>query len=378
MKIGIITQPLHNNYGGLLQNYALQQTLLKMGHTPITLDQVRYSLTSIFCIRSSIKACLWNLLHRKYRMSEYKFRKLNSIVSPNTQYFIDKYIKRTKRVWGCRETRKLAESLKIDAYIVGSDQVWRPRFRGRLMVNFLDFTRGWNVIRIAYAASFGVDEWKLDAKQTEEAQNLVKEFNAVSVRESSGINLCAKYLNVKATHVLDPTMLLDAEDYLDVVRKENIERSQGNMFCYILDPTKEKTNMIERYEKCLGLKPFELMPQDRISRYRKPTKSVFDFAHVHSWIQAFYDSEYVICDSFHGVVFSIIFNKPFTVIQNNGRGNARFDSLLEIFNLKSRLVSPADTRILSNDIDWHKVNNIREEWKSKSLNFLTHSLVLDK
>ena len=77
-------------------------------------------------------------------------------------------------------------------------------------------------------------------------------------------------------------------------------------------------------------------------------------------------------------MFSIIFNKPFTVIQNSGRGNARFDSLLEIFDLKSRLVSPADTRILSNDIDWHKVNNIREEWKRKSLNFLTHSLVLDK
>lgn len=378
MRIGIITQPLLNNYGGLLQNYALQQVLIRMGHTPITIDQVRYNLTFAYHVESILRLCLHNLLrHDKFVISEYEYKRRNSIVSENCQYFIDKYISHTNRVWSREETKRLVSSLNLDAYVVGSDQVWRPRLRGRLMANFLDFVEDTETLRLAYAASFGLDKWKFSKRQTSKALSLIKKFNAVSVREASGVSLCRDYLDVNATHVLDPTMLLNADDYMRIVDEEKVKISPGNMFCYILDSTEEKRQLIEKHERTLGLRGFELMPRVQMTRYDKNMPSnALDYAPIASWLRAFYDSDYVICDSFHGVVFSIIFNKPFTVIGNVNRGNTRFDSLLGIFDLNQRFVNnyKESTSVVGNNIDWYKVNEELSKWRNLSVGFLKSNL----
>src|SRR5690606_30541311 len=137
---------------------------------------------------------------------------------------------------------------KFSAVVVGSDQVWRPRYSPNIYNFFLDFLKNNSTIKkVAYAASFGTEDWEYTEEQTREARELIKHFNAVSVRESSGVLLCDKYLNRKdAVHVLDPTLLLKAEDYNQLINKT---KKEIGLFTYVLDETKEKLDFIKQCSK---------------------------------------------------------------------------------------------------------------------------------
>lgn len=364
MKIGIITQPLRTNYGGLLQNYALQQALKQLGHEPITLNQEKTSIPLWRIIASFIKTFLLKFIG-KGRNRQYPFQmndKKIAYIRQHTNKFIDKYIAHTEAFQYDSEFRDYTINHQLEALIVGSDQVWRPMYNQSLLRSFLDFTKDLQVRRIAYAASFGVDYWEFNEEHTEQAKKMIDKFNGISVREISGVDLCKKYLNVNAVHVLDPTMLLDKEDYVHLVKEENEQISKGNLFTYILDKSDEKKLIIDKIALELDLQPFSSMPNNDIDIYPPVTR----------WIRSFMDAEFVVCDSFHGAVFSIIFNKPFLIIGNRERGISRFDSLLNTFGLCDRMLNDyADIHLMVNSpIDWKTVNKIRVEMKESSINFL--------
>ena len=137
-------------------------------------------------------------------------------------------------------------------------------------------------------------------------------------------------------------MLLSCDFYKQLITNENPPYSSGSLFYYILDPTDNKSEFIKKIADITGFKPFSILPQYRegslshniirnnIDKCRYPS--------VTSWLKAFCDAEMIIVDSFHGVVFSIIFNKPFWVIGNKQRGLSRFISLLDLFDLRERLI----------------------------------------
>ncbi len=232
--------------------------------------------------------------------------------------------------------------------------------------------------RIAYAASFGVDEWEFSEEETKTCRDLLQKFDAISVRENSAVLLCDKYLNrADAVHVLDPTMLLDKEDYIRLVEKENEPKSPGTLFCYILDEDEKKNEIIDTIARQISAVPFTQMPKCHIS-YENLKYRLEDCVYptVTAWLRAFMDAEMVVTDSFHGCVFSIIFNKPFIVYGNKVRGMARFHSLLSIFGLENRLATNSEDalKIINDSIDWHQVNSKKEEWQEKSLNFLKNNL----
>ena len=231
--------------------------------------------------------------------------------------------------------------------------------------------------RIAYAASFGVDEWEFSEEETFICKDLLKLFDGVSVRENSAVALCEKYFNRSdVIHVLDPTMLLEKEDYIRIVEKEKEPKSPGNLFCYILDGSSEKKQIIEFIASQISAVPFTQMPKCEIT-YENLRDRLEDcvYPSVTAWLRAFMDAEMVITDSFHGCVFSIIFNKPFWVIGNHSRGMARFDSLLSMFGLEGRLMSTDSIPVeLSSPIDWDRVNTIKKDWQEKSYNFLERNL----
>ena len=102
---------------------------------------------------------------------------------------------------------------EYDAYVVGSDQVWRPNYNPFMKAMFLGITEREDVKRIAYAASFGTSKWEFSPQMTSECAVLAKKFDMITVREKSGVDLCREYFGVEATWVLDPTMLLNREDY---------------------------------------------------------------------------------------------------------------------------------------------------------------------
>lgn len=374
MKVGIITQPLRNNYGGLLQNYALQQTLKKLGHEAITLDQIDTPISKTRHIASLTKTFILKLFGKGAdRKHPFKIdKKRAAYIRKYTQYFVDKYINHTQAMYKTNDFRRFCIKKKIDVLIAGSDQVWRPSYNDNIYRSFFDFAEGVDIKRYAYAASFGVDGWEFTEEQTTRCKKLIELFDAISVREESGINLCETYLNRKAVHVLDPTMLLDKEDYEELVYKENEPVSPGSLFTYILDESEEKTNIIENIAKSLDLVPFKVMPKKRVNK--ETIKQIEDciYPPVTRWLRAFMDAEFVVCDSFHGAVFSIIFNKPFIVIANHKRGLSRFTSLLKSYGLEDRIISENKNEMIAIDknIDWDSINSKRNLLKDKSYSFL--------
>lgn len=374
MKIGILTQPLHNNYGGLLQNYALQQVLKGMAHEVETVDWFPEKAGVLKEWLWKKKELLLSLMLKDRERPRYQLtEKEEETVGRNTHHFTKNYITVCpKKVGRVKEFKGIDAEYRYGAYVVGSDQVWRPSYNSTMMpAMFLGFTDRDDVKRIAYAASFGTSAWEFSSGMTKQCAVLAKKFDCITVREKSGVDLCREHLGVDATWVLDPTMLLNREEYEKLVEVENEPKSVGNLFHYILDPSMEKKNLIERVAEEMGLNPFTIMPKCQAeNRTKWDVKHRIEdcvFPSVTSWLRGFMDAEMVIVDSFHGAVFSIIFNKPFWVIGNSKRGNARFESLLGLFGLEDRMITPWDEFEWNKEIDWGKVNEIREREREKSL-----------
>lgn len=374
MKIGIITQPLATNYGGLLQNYALQESLRRLGHTPITINQYWPLIPKKKYLIKSAKNIVKRIIGRKYTPLVYIKDNDIKTISVNTDKFINNYLTCTKRVSRLADYRKVIAEENLEAIIVGSDQVWRPIYCRNIERSYLNFAEGFRIKRIAYAASFGVDEWEYSNEQTQTCKELVKKFEAVSVREEGGIKLCQDFLDINAKLVLDPTMLLDKEDYIKLVDISEIPQSNGNLFTYILDMTEEKQAYIDKVAQKTCLTPFSSMPA-KGKEYIKTDIEQCVYPPVEQWLRAFMDAKFVVCDSFHGAVFSIIFNKPFIIIGNKERGMSRFHSLTKLFSLEERLISDFDNiEIIEKHIDWGSINEKREQMKTLSFNFIKEGL----
>lgn len=374
MKIGMLTQPLHNNYGGLLQNYALQQVLKGMGHEVETVDWFPEKAGVVKEWLWKKKELLLSLMLKDRERPRYQLtEKEEETVGRNTHHFTKKYITVCpKKVCRVEEFNGIDAEYRYDAYVVGSDQVWRPSYNSTMMpAMFLGFTDRRDVKRIAYAASFGTSDWEFSPALTEVCARFAKRFDGITVREKSGVDLCREHLGVEATWVLDPTMLLNRKDYEKLVVEENEPKSAGTLFHYILDPSEEKKALIKRVAEEKGFKPFTIMPKCQAeNRTKWDVKHRIEdcvFPSVTSWLRGFMDAEMVIVDSFHGAVFSIIFNKPFWVIGNSKRGNARFESLLGLYGLEDRMITPGEAVDWNKTIDWVRVNQIREREKEMSL-----------
>ncbi|MDR2979034.1 MAG: polysaccharide pyruvyl transferase family protein [Bacteroidales bacterium] len=379
MKIGILTQPLHNNYGGLLQAYALQTVLKRMGHEAWIIDR-DYPDTPLWR-KSAI--VIKNTLRRMIFKSNYVFPfwitgKQKEKIAENTSAFVANNIyPKTEKIKSNKALRKKIKKWQFECYIVGSDQVWRPLYSPCITNYFLDFVKDKkNTGRIAYAASFGVDYWAFTEKQTKKCAELIKEFDAISVREDTGISLSENYLKTKAIQTLDPTLLLNKSDYEELI-PDTESMNTGNLMVYILDSTPDKTEIVNMVAKNNNLQAFSIMPDHTLSMATKNEIKKCIFPSVTKWIRGFIDAEFVITDSFHGCIFSIIFNKPFIAIGNNERGMTRFTSLLKIFNLEDRLIFTSDELTydkLTSTVDWDKINKIRSEKKDESIQFLLNNI----
>jgi len=369
MKIAILTQFLRYNYGGILQNFALQTVLRRMGHEVVTLDPRRYQYSWKQYIGRSMKRVILRILlgkHDKPILWEWHVDNYVRTLGKNTFPFINKYIKRKAY---CDLSKDVRPS-QYNAFIVGSDQVWRPEYNTNMGNMFLDFTEGWDIKRIAYAASFGVDQWKGNREITTVGRRMLPQFDAVSVRENSGVDICKNVFGVNAQHVLDPTLLLTKEDYISLLHLDKVPKSKGNLLVYILDYTEDKRKLIDRIAEDYHLQPFRVNSdvEDRSADLKDRIQPP-----VEQWLRGFMDAEYIITDSFHACVFSIIFEKPFVVYGNSSRGLARFYSLLIPLKLQQCVVQSAE--------DYYKFNSFSntskiclEKERKRSVQYLTNSI----
>ena len=373
MRIGILTLPLHTNYGGILQAYALQTVLERMGHDVCLIEKKRQPLRLPLwkAPLSYGKRIVKNLTGHPYPIFfERKVNREEPLVRQNTDKFVNKYIKR-------RFVDDFPEIGKddFDAIVVGSDQVWRPKYFIDGIENaYLTFAKEWNIKRIAYAASFGTDKWEYSSEQTTSCRRLLKNFDAVSVRESSAVTLCREHFGVDVKRVLDPTMLLSINDYMKLFDANGTPKSNGNLLCYIIDETPEKMSFVNKIALERGLIPFRV--NSKVENLIAPLQERIQ-PPVEQWLRGFYDADFVVTDSFHACVFSILFNKPFFVLGNEKRGLSRFSSLLGMFGMENLLVTNKDLNEKQNDIDWARVMSLLAEEKKKAINFLNENLQLN-
>ena len=357
MKIGILSIYLHTNYGGILQAYALQTYLKKMGHEAIIIDGGNYVNHSF--VGDCFKIIHWLLVEIKkgHEPNLYKCPLFNN---HNLKSFISKNMQLMKR-----HNIKDIKSEKFDAIVVGSDQVWRKYSHIKDMAYyFLDFTSDWPIKRLSYAASFGNDDWLYSADETISCSNMLKKFSGISVREFDGQSLCKKYLHAEAEVVIDPTLLLPKEHYSNFCY--DIKSHAQNFLTYILDKDDYKYQSLSILERNLREKAYEI---NRVNMFgQKPS--------IESWLSCFKNAKFVFTDSFHGCVFSIIFNKPFIVYSNPIRGTSRFKTLLNLLGLQERMVaSPTEIDAVYNkSIDWDSVNQKISRLRMQAKEFLIKSL----
>ena len=387
MKVGILTLPLSINYGGILQAYALQTVLERLGHETVVINR------NILWTVPGWKLPLIHAVRRAGRVLTGKDIDVDKEISHNnavlsrsryTAMFVSSHI-RTVTV---ERYSDLSERM-FDAIVVGSDQIWRPKyFYADIRDAYLHFARKWQIRRVAYAASFGTDEWEYTPEQTAACAALAGRFDAVSVREDGAVELCRSRLGVDSVRLLDPTLLLDADDYVCLLppaaRGGCAGASSGRLFAYFLDGSPQKHSFAERAGSEWGLSPFSLQqPAEAGSGISSATTPGVPAGilgewtpqpPVEDWIGAFLKAEAVVTDSFHGCIFSMIFRKPFIVIGNKERGMSRFVSLLSLLGLEDRLVESADGPLPGPDVDFAPAYERLRLLRRDSLDFLRMNL----
>ena len=387
MKIGILTLPLASNYGGILQCYALQTVLERMGHEVVVLDRTFSAPSAGLILRrcGSVLKCLV----RRYILGQ----KNIAILSPwSNTYLVDKskqvdcslllefvgeYINTTSPLRSSEELLKCVRKSKIDCLIVGSDQVWREEYSPYLTDFFAGFLpEDAEMLKITYGASFGTSENPISEQMLETCKRLSSRFDAISVREKSAVGLVEQYFGKHAELVLDPTLLLGAEDYV-IERSKTacpVTAEQDTLVSYVLDTDGQKARIANDVAGELGLKEsfMGLSP-------KKSDGSPDKMISVQSWLDNFRNASFVVTDSFHGCVFSVINRKPFIAIVNHSRGADRFVSMLSQLGLEGRMVndyeeySPRRSELIA-PIDYSEVYSKLQTLKAHSLGYLSEML----
>ncbi len=362
-KIALLNMRYDNNYGGNLQRYAMVTILQRMGYNVEYLyirdnwDDWFDNKTNGKIIKQSVKQIIRHLLHPTqepwlaWKREGGDYCKTCKITEP----FLEKYIPHTQPIYSHGELEIVFRGGDFDAIIAGSDQIWRKQFVERYGLGtwFFDFLPDdYKGIRVVYGASFGVAEQEYTKEEQESLRHLFNRFNAVSLRETSGLKLLKDYgwTIPQAEWVLDPTLLLSAEDYSHLIDMTETQEPEGDMFCYILDRTEEIDLQIQNIAKQNMLIPFV-----RSIRDENPCS-------IEQWLRYMRDAKFIYTDSYHGLLFAIIFHKPFYLMYNSFRGNARFDSVLA--QLEIDLENP----------NYEKIFKKLEQYKQQSLGFLTKVL----
>ncbi len=369
MKTAIITLPLHTNYGGLLQAYALKSVLEGMGHETTVLD-LKDKMPAPKGVLAPLKY-LARALKGEEVFREKRYKRELPVVAENTSRFVGKYIGPHMV-----DSYSDVDVEGYDAYVVGSDQVWRPRYFHPIEDAFLAFTGNRDVRRVAYAASFGTDVLEYEYIKLDACAKLLAGFDGVSVREDSAVRQCSEWFDYEgATHVLDPVMLLPANTYMDMASSAEARQAKGKITTYILDRSKEKSNVVEFMKKVSGMEVHDASVFPYVNDRPVGERVV---PAVEDWLAAFVDAEFVVTDSFHGCVLCILMHKRFVAVGNSLRGMARLTSLMNMFGLDSRLVHGIDPEddgeFFLSEPDWEEVDKILHDKRKESLAFLQKAM----
>lgn len=357
MKYGIITFHRAVNYGAVLQTLALQESLKKLGMDNEVIDYrcpfieehyAPFRVKDMFNIRKIYSIIRNNAFNRNNRI--------------NFNKFALKYIKTSSCTYNDKDDLEKA-NLIYDAFITGSDQVWSYFCAGFDKAYFLEFVHC-NRWKMSYGASFGVD--KIPVEYIKYYKMLLKDFRRISVREEQGKTILQDILNIDVPVVLDPTLLLTADEWVPFMSERICKHD------YILIYLMQETESLFKYayELAKRNKLRIIYINDRF--YKRFGMNNIGKLSPSEWLELFYSAKIVITNSFHGVAFSIIFNKQFyaEMLPPPALVNSRIRNILHIFDLESRLIINRKNDIVIKDIDYNSVNKRLDDERLKSLDYI--------
>lgn len=330
-KIGILNFWWISNYGALLTAYAIQSLTSEFNYTPILID------------------------------NSYKYN--NSITKSFAKNFQKKYLKTSNKIISYNNFKNLNNLCNI--FITGSDQIFRPSSaKERLYQYYQDFA-SIEAKKISFSASFAVDKKTLleetDPKILEKIKISLNSFDFVSIREKSGIEICKDLFNIDAEWIIDPVFIINKSNYNKLIQNSTKDFS-NTIVSYILDPNRNYNKVYKYLTKKYGI---------------KVEKIAYSNESVENWLSAIKNCKLLITDSFHGMCFAIIFNKPFICVTNKKRGATRFESILEMLCIENQCINNIN-EIYKKDcifkINYEKVNQRIEEERYKGINFLKKAL----
>ena len=325
-RIGVISVNNDLNPGNNLVKFSIFTILKEYGFEPIIIATNKYKTNSSFLYKTV------------------KFKEIKNSFS-----------------WELKEQ-------DYDILMVNSDQTWTYSEKKYFYdVAFLRFAQNWKVPKFVYGASMGIGHWFYSKRDDDIAKSLLINFSGISLREKAILKLAEVHLNIKPSFVLDPTFLLDKSYYLNLIKDYNrdFNFNEKYIFFYQLDYNRLISEFIKEVSEKLNYK---------IYKFNKDSGN-----YVENFIFGMNISQAVITDSYHGTVFSIIFNKPFISYINTQRGRSRFESLSETFNLVDRIIYQIESinkgyKLLLEPLNINRT--LLNELKNSSLNFLKKNLGL--
>lgn len=353
MKIGILTfHDSNDNYGQLLQCFAVETFLKEHGHEPFLIEYNRFNDMKT---KNIIKLLVKKIIHKDNKISDY------TSIDRGFNAFRKKYIQSYRIKYDSYHDLK-KNPPKLDMIIVGSDQVWnfygKKRKLNKNIANsfLLNFVHD-DTICSSFAASWGMTN--INKKDRIFFSKSLSKFKLVTVREDSGVKICDS-LGITSKWVVDPTLHFSKEFYINNFRLSKIDTHNKYLFIY--------------YVENGGSFPFE-----KIKKWAQEKKLLIKFASanngnnpninefptVDKWLELIYNAEYVITNSFHCCVFSMIFQKKFGVLHINGQNNemnTRFESLFNVTGISSRYI----------DNDFSLLDKNLENICIKDANFFNH------
>ncbi len=357
-RIGVITHwNSKDNYGQKLQGYALQIVLKELGYDSFLIryltDGGRPTCSERMRVFYSLKAYVRYKLgkvlllfdkDRKKRMNEFLLKEFLLSKKLYTRHSI------------------LKSPPEADCYITGSDQVWN-KLDGSY---YLDFVKN-GAVKVSYAASFGGR--KYIGQETELIKGWLKDFSSISVREENGVELCWQLGISNARLVPDPTLLLNAKDYRKLFVSNDNHRSPY-IFLYLLGHKCDfKVQTVYAFAEKRNLKVVYVVSQGQQDEYPK------EYPTVQHWLALVAGAQYVVTNSFHGTVFSLIFERGFIAIPLSGdaeKMNDRLFTLLDQAGLMRRFTK--DCNVLLEEISYGNVKKSIDRMKQKGVEFLKESL----
>lgn len=366
MKIAILTWLHNGNYGSILQAYALQKFIEINGYEVEDIDYNPSAKTKLVNWITNFNSIdlFKEKLDIKIRKKKGNVKELEKRLD-NIDSFRNKYIKTTKKCDKTSDLKKIQN--EFDIFICGSDQIWSPRL---MNPNFYFSFLNENKYRIAYAPSLGVTS--VSRIKRNKIKRLISKFDKISVREETGANILKELTDKDVSVQIDPTLLLHKTEWSKIAKFETNEKY---ILCYLLTENKDYIEIVRKKADDLGCKVIVILTDVGPFNTGFEEKSSVS---PEEWLGLVKNSELVMTDSFHGLIFSAIFNRDFYIFKRFSNDdkksqNSRIFNIAKLLNVENRIVG--EDGALSNDkIDYEFINKIIEEERINSGKWLINSV----